>query len=198
MNITINTTDFTVDADGNPDRMTTIHYTATESVDGDVVASTYGTVGVDLEYATTTELDAIAAVEAGVPDLQATLDAQIAAIGAPVVGTGKPWEEQFPVWRSGVAYAVGEKVNYQGTAYDVIQAHTSQANWTPPAVPALFTVITDPGVVDKPWVAGEAVEVGDVRFYPTVNDVSYTCLQAHTTQAGWEPPNVPALWEVTP
>lgn len=24
----------------------------------------------------------------------------------------------------------------------------------------------------------------------------YSCLQAHTSQTGWEPPNVPALWEV--
>src|ERR1700722_2038412 len=25
--------------------------------------------------------------------------------------------------------------------------------------------------------------------------VEYKCLQAHTSQVGWEPPNVPALWQ---
>ena len=30
----------------------------------------------------------------------------------------------------------------------------------------------------------------------TYNGVLYKCLQAHTSQVGWEPPNVPALWQV--
>ena len=40
----------------------------------------------------------------------------------------------------------------------------------------------------------QAVVVGDLRMY---NGTQYRCRQAHTTQAGWEPTNVPALWEVT-
>jgi hypothetical protein len=43
------------------------------------------------------------------------------------------------------------------------------------------------------WIAGEAVTAGDVRLY---QGTAYVCLQGHTTQAGWEPPNVPALWAV--
>ena len=27
-------------------------------------------------------------------------------------------------------------------------------------------------------------------------DILYRCVQAHTSQTGWEPPNVPALWTV--
>ena len=27
-------------------------------------------------------------------------------------------------------------------------------------------------------------------------DILYRCVQAHTSQEGWEPPNVPALWTV--
>jgi predicted carbohydrate-binding protein with CBM5 and CBM33 domain len=41
------------------------------------------------------------------------------------------------------------------------------------------------------WAAGTAYKPGDVVTY---NGVSYRCLQAHTAIAGWEPPNVPALW----
>jgi chitin-binding protein len=29
----------------------------------------------------------------------------------------------------------------------------------------------------------------------TYGGLSYRCRQAHTAIAGWEPPNVPALWE---
>ena len=42
------------------------------------------------------------------------------------------------------------------------------------------------------WKVGEAVVVGDRRYY---DGVWYTCIQGHTTQAGWEPVLVPALWQ---
>lgn len=31
----------------------------------------------------------------------------------------------------------------------------------------------------------------------TYNGKTYECLQAHTSQVGWEPPNAPALWQLT-
>ena len=43
------------------------------------------------------------------------------------------------------------------------------------------------------WTAGETVVAGDIRLY---GGISYICIQGHTTMAGWEPPNVPALWGV--
>lgn len=42
------------------------------------------------------------------------------------------------------------------------------------------------------WAAGTAYRVGDVVTY---NGLTYRCLQAHTALPGWEPPNVPALWQ---
>ena len=44
----------------------------------------------------------------------------------------------FPAWASGIAYAVGDRRQYDGLLYRCVQAHTSQADWTPPAVPALW------------------------------------------------------------
>lgn len=44
----------------------------------------------------------------------------------------------FPLWESGVAYAVGDRRQYDGLLYRCVQAHTSQDDWTPPAVPALW------------------------------------------------------------
>ena len=42
---------------------------------------------------------------------------------------------------NGVAYEVGKRVLYNDTLYKVIQAHTSQAEWTPVAAPSLFAKV---------------------------------------------------------
>lgn len=44
----------------------------------------------------------------------------------------------FEEWHSDVAYAVGDRRTFEGLLYRCVQAHTSQADWTPPAVPALW------------------------------------------------------------
>ncbi|WP_331459591.1 carbohydrate-binding protein [Nonomuraea sp. SBT364] len=52
---------------------------------------------------------------------------------------------------------------------------------------------TDPPT-DPPggtWTAGTAYTPGSTVTY---GGAGYRCLQAHTAIAGWEPPNVPALW----
>jgi chitinase len=50
---------------------------------------------------------------------------------------------------------------------------------------------TSPPPASGTWVAGRAYAVGAVV---TFNGASYRCRQAHTSQVGWEPPNVLALW----
>lgn len=44
----------------------------------------------------------------------------------------------------------------------------------------------------KQWSVGENLSVGDRRAY---EGILYEAVQAHTTQSGWEPPNVPALFK---
>lgn len=44
----------------------------------------------------------------------------------------------FPDWEDGKAYAVGDRVKYNELLYRCVQAHTSQADWTPDVVPALW------------------------------------------------------------
>ena len=56
-----------------------------------------------------------------------------------------------------------------------------------------FAANPPPGVDVQPWVVGEAVVVGDLRSY---DGVVYECIQSHTTQSGWEPPDTPSLWSV--
>ncbi|MFP8939948.1 carbohydrate-binding protein [Streptomyces fenghuangensis] len=48
-----------------------------------------------------------------------------------------------------------------------------------------------PGGPGGTWRAGVDYRAGDRVEY---GGASYTCLQAHLSQAGWEPPNTPALW----
>jgi len=57
----------------------------------------------------------------------------------------------WPPWESGVAVAVDEIYSYQSALYRVVQAHTTQADWTPDVTPALFAVIAPPGVIAE-WV----------------------------------------------
>ncbi|MEU7913594.1 lytic polysaccharide monooxygenase [Microbispora bryophytorum] len=49
-----------------------------------------------------------------------------------------------------------------------------------------------PTVPGGTWAAGTAYKVGDRVTY---GGATYRCIQAHTALVGWEPPNVPALWQ---
>ena len=50
--------------------------------------------------------------------------------------------ELFPQWVVEHAYAVDERLQYHGVLYRVVQAHTSQADWTPDITPALFVIVS--------------------------------------------------------
>lgn len=98
----------------------------------------------------------------------------------------------FPVWRFNFyAYRVGDIVQYEGMVWRCIQQHNSQSDWSPPVVPALWNRLAEPG--NPEWGYPIAYVIGDIV---TFNGVRYRCRQAHTSQAGWSPPVVPALWEV--
>lgn len=47
----------------------------------------------------------------------------------------------YPDFVVGVPYTAGDRVVYDGKLYKVLQAHTSQAGWTPPAAPSLFAEV---------------------------------------------------------
>lgn len=50
--------------------------------------------------------------------------------------------ELFPQWIVGHAYVVGERLQYNSVLYRVVQAHTSQADWTPDIAAAMFVVVS--------------------------------------------------------
>src|SRR5947208_17055166 len=43
------------------------------------------------------------------------------------------------------------------------------------------------------WAPNTAYAIGALVMF---NGQEFKCIQAHTSQVGWEPPNVPALWQL--
>ena len=105
----------------------------------------------------------------------------------------------FPEWRCGVAYQVNERVRYDGVLYKVIQAHTSQADWTPDVAVSLFVRLSPASEDDDPttipeWVqpsgSADAYNIGDRVMY---NGVVYESLIDGNV---WSPADYPAGWQV--
>lgn len=73
----------------------------------------------------------------------------------------------YPEWSAGQAYTAGFKVQYGGTLYKCLTAHTSQDNWTPDAAPSLFAkvLIPDENIIPEweqpdstnPYMVGDKV-----------------------------------------
>ena len=99
-------------------------------------------------------------------------------------------------WHANIAVQVGDVFTYKGSLWRCIQAHTTQGGWQPDKTPALWhrVEVVAEGTV-RVWAAGIDYIVGDVLAYPDGNSPLYECLQAHTSQEGWEPPLAPALWK---
>ncbi len=99
------------------------------------------------------------------------------------------------VWRVGLNVQVGDVYSYGGSLYRCILAHTTQGTWAPDVTPTLWKkieIVPEDGV--RVWEAGIDYVLGDVVAYPDAASPQYECQMAHTSQVGWEPPNVPALW----
>jgi len=48
----------------------------------------------------------------------------------------------YPSWKEGLSVKVDERYRYGETLYKCVQAHTTQADWTPDATPALWVVVS--------------------------------------------------------
>lgn len=76
-------------------------------------------------------------------------------------------KELYPDWKSGVELSVGEVVLYADELYRVIQAHTSQADWTPDVAFPLFVKISVEEFPQwkQPTGAHDAYNTGDKVTY---------------------------------
>lgn len=95
---------------------------------------------------------------------------------------------------NGVAYEVGKRVMYNNILYKVIQAHTSQADWTPVAAPSLFAKVINETVdgsipefeqpdSTNPYMKGNKVMFNG-KVYESVIDNNV-----------WSPTAYPAGWK---
>ena len=48
----------------------------------------------------------------------------------------------FPHWKEDITVAKDARYQYNGKLYRVVQAHTTQADWTPDATPALWVIVS--------------------------------------------------------
>lgn len=106
----------------------------------------------------------------------------------------------YKPWAIGVEYSANAYVTYgvngvgDPQLYKVVQAHTSQADWTPDTVPALYTPI---GIDEKgypvwsqPTGAHDAYNIGDVVDY------NGTLYESTINGNIWSPDAYPDGWKL--
>ena len=75
----------------------------------------------------------------------------------------------YPTWAAGLSVKAGDRLYYPGTdkLYKVVQAHTTQADWTPDATPAMWAVIDKrhAGTLDDPIPAARGMEYEYGKYY---------------------------------
>lgn len=91
-------------------------------------------------------------------------------------------------WVANEPVMIGMHRIYNGVEYICIQLHTTQIDWAPPAVPALWQVYVIPSLN---WAVGVAYKVGDIVTY---QGSTYRCLQVHTSIVTWTPTAAVSLW----
>ena len=97
----------------------------------------------------------------------------------------------YPIWEAGLTVKAGDRLYYPGTGrlYKVVSDHTTQADWTPDATPALWVVVSIDEFPEwvQPTGAHDAYNTGDKVSY---NGKHYVCTINANTYApdvyGWE------------
>lgn len=101
----------------------------------------------------------------------------------------------FPRWEAklaeGKAVPVGLRLQFRDTLYEVIQAHTPQAGWTPDITPALFKVVSVeewPEIPENipstsPWMKGQK---GTWKGEHYISKIDNNVWNPDVYPAGWE------------
>ena len=102
----------------------------------------------------------------------------------------------YPEWKADVGYTVGQRVLYNSVLYKVLQAHTSQADWTPDVSHSLFAqiLIPDENVIPE-WVQPDSTNPYMKGDKVTHNGITYESLIDNNV---WEPGVIgtESLWVV--
>ena len=99
----------------------------------------------------------------------------------------------YPLWEIGKPYIIGDLLSFEDKLYQVIQNHTSQSDWTPDVVPALFKSHAPDGVVAE-WVqptgGHDAYNTGDKVIFE--GQTYESLIDANT----WSPTTYPQGWKL--
>ncbi len=95
-------------------------------------------------------------------------------------------------YQVGKSYKVDDIFKYEGKLYKVIQAHTSQENWLPSELPALYLNLMPENVIPE-WVrptgAHDAYNKGDKVIFE--GEVYESTIDNNT----WSPTDYPSSWK---
>ena len=108
----------------------------------------------------------------------------------------KRLKERYPVFEAGQNYGVGTLLMYGGSLFTVLQAHTSQEDWTPTAAPSLFAQVLSSQITCdiQEWVQPESTNpymTGDKVIF---NGITYESVIDNNV---WSPADYPAGWIVS-
>ena len=95
----------------------------------------------------------------------------------------------YPTWSAGLTVKAGDRLYYPGTdkLYKVVQAHTTQADWTPDATPAMWVVIdvAHAGTLEDPIPASRGMEYEYGKYYLDGEDGNtYLCQRTGEAEGG--------------
>ena len=106
----------------------------------------------------------------------------------------------YPEWAEGESYEVGTRIRHDGVLYKVLQAHSSQAGWTPDAAPSLFAKVLSEPEVD-PETSEETYpewqQPDSTNAYMIGDRVLFEGVAYESTIDGnvWSPSAYPAGWK---
>ena len=156
---------------------------------GPITDNRDGTVSVRMGKATATEVSNV--ITGGAVDLptayamRAVIEESVAALDDETAATVP---SLFTPWKPGEVVNVGDRRYYAPRLYKVVQAHTTQADWTPDVTPALWAVLGDPGeagTIDDPITAARGMEYEYGLYYFDPEDgKTYLCERIGEAEGG--------------
>lgn len=98
-----------------------------------------------------TRIEELASSLASVQSASAVAFVALCEVGTLDAVTASEHADLFAPWAYPVAYTVGQLRRHNGTLYKCVQAHTSQADWTPDTAASLWSVAADPAEEWPAW-----------------------------------------------
>ena len=86
--------------------------------------------------------------------------------------------EYYNPWMAGELVSIGDRRAYAGILYEAVQAHTTQADWTPDATPALWKRVyteewpewVQPAGGHDAYARGAKVKHGGIKYISDIAD----------------------------